>query len=258
MAVYNGMPYLKEAVVSILRQTYKNFEFVIVDDASDDNSPKYLKSIKDKRVTLIINKQNLGLARSLNIGLQKASGKYIARMDADDISLPNRFHIQLQYLLEHPQIDLCGCWVDLINEKGQKIGEKKYPIQPDKVKNAITWYAAVIHPTFMAKSDFFKKLDGYRINYDHAEDYDLLSRAKNKFKMANVGRKLLLWRQQKYRRSRENMAKMDKLDLTIKMESLKRDGLSTNGILALIKKIIMIYCLPLPIKYQLATLFKLA
>lgn len=258
MSVYNGLPYLKEAVRSILKQTYRNIEFIIVDDASTDESSKYLKSLKDKRIKLIINSKNLGLAASLNKGLKKSTGKYIARMDADDVSLPNRLQIQFEYLQEHPQIDLCGCWVDLIDEKGKKIGEKRYPKEPEKVKKAITWHTAVVHPTFMGKSNFFKKINGYRTKFDYAEDYDLLSRAKNKFKIANVDRKLLLWRLQNERRSRENMAKMDRVDLAIKIDSLKREGLNLAGILAVTKKLIMTYCLPLPIKNKFAIIFKYA
>ena len=95
MSVYNGMPYLRQAVQSILNQTYKHFEIIIVDDASTDDSLRYLKSIKDKRVNLIKNLKNLGLASSLNIALRKARGDYIARMDADDVSLPRRLETQL-------------------------------------------------------------------------------------------------------------------------------------------------------------------
>ena len=98
MAVYNGMPYLTVAVESILAQTYKNFEFIIVDDASTDKSRKYLKSLKDKRISLLRNNKNLGLAASLNRGLKRAGGEYIARMDADDISLPQRFEVQLNFM----------------------------------------------------------------------------------------------------------------------------------------------------------------
>src|SRR3989344_5299300 len=232
MSVYNGMPFLKEAVESILKQTYKDFEFIIVDDASTDGTWNYLKSIKDKqslrssqvaglkRIKLIKNSKNLGLAASLNKALKFAKGEYIARMDADDISLPKRFEKQIKFLLKNPSIDLCGTWANLVDAKGKIICDKKYPTQPGKVKRAITWYTAVIHPTYMAKKSFFKKMEGYRLDYDFAEDYDLLARAKNKFKIANVGEKLFLWRLADQRRSRANMIKMDKIELKIKLESL--------------------------------------
>lgn len=258
MSVRNGMPFLPQAVKSILSQSYKNFEFIIIDDASADETWEYLKSQKDQRIKLIKNSKNLGLAASLNKGLRLAKGDFIARMDADDISLPNRLKIQLNYLQKHSRVDLCGCWVNLIDEKGETIGEKKYPTESDQVKKAITWYTAVVHPTYMGKRDFFRKMKGYRLNFDYAEDYDLLARAKNKYTISNIPKKLLLWRLQQSRRSRENMAKMDRVVIAIKLESLKRDGLTLMGILALIKKFTMTYCLPFPVKYKLAVLFKYA
>ncbi len=179
-------------------------------------------------------------------------------MDADDISLPERFEKQIKFLLKNPSIDLCGAWVDLIDERGKKIGEKKFPTKPDHIKRSITWYTAVVHPTYMGKSSFFKNLGGYRLNFDLAEDYDLLSRAKNKFKIANIPQKLLLWRLQNKRRSRANMTRMDKVDLKIKIESLERDGLSISGLLALIKKLVLTYFLPPPLKFKIATFLKQA
>src|SRR3989338_10709157 len=128
MSVYNGMPYLPEAVKSILNQTYKNFEFIIIDDASTDQSTKYLRFLKDKRIKLIKNSKNLGLAASLNKALKFAKGEYIARMDADDISLPKRFEKQVKFFKKHPSVDICGTWVNLIDDVGKIIGEKKYPI----------------------------------------------------------------------------------------------------------------------------------
>jgi len=258
MAVYNGMPYLIKATKSILTQTYKNFEFIIVDDASTDQSWKYLKNLKDERIKLLKNTKNLGLSTSLNKTLQTAKGNYIARMDADDISFTERLEKQLKYMQSNQDVDLCGTWVKLINKQGVVIGEKKYPTKPEEVKQAITWYPAVIHPTFMAKNSFYKKMNGYRADYDFAEDYDLLSRAKNKFVIANLPEALIYWRLQDKRRSRKDMDKMDKLDLKIKIEALKRDGIKPQNLMAVLKKTITIYFIPNFIKHKLAIILKLA
>lgn len=258
MSVYNGMPYLKEAVKSILSQTYKNFEFIIVDDASDDSTPKYLKLLKDKRIKIITNKKNLGLAESLNKALKISKGNFIARMDADDISHPKRIETQVKFLTKNPEIDLCGTWANLINPKGEKIGEKKYPADPKSVNKAITWYTAVIHPTYMGKKSFFDNLHGYRENYNFAEDYDLLARAKNKFQITNIPVKLLSWRLQDARLSRTNMGNMDRVELRIKIESLKRDGFTLKGLLAVTKKLLMTYLIPYPLKYRIAKALKVA
>jgi glycosyltransferase involved in cell wall biosynthesis len=194
MSVHNGLPYLKEAVESILKQTYKNFEFIIIDDASTDKSWEYLNSLKDKRIKLIRNKKNLGLAASLNVALRLARGDYIARMDADDVSLANRIEIQKKFLMSHPSIDICGTWADLINEDGQVIGEKKYPTKDIDIKNALARFSAIVHPTIMTKVKVYRQLKGYDPKFDLAEDYEFLLRAKDKFKMANISQKLLLWR----------------------------------------------------------------
>lgn len=258
MSVYNGMPFLKDAVKSILNQTYKNFEFIIVDDASKDKTWSYLKSLKDPRVKIIKNKKNLGLAASLNIALRLAQGDYVARMDADDVSLPKRFETQVRFLKSHQDIDLCGTWVDLIDDKRVRIGEKKYPIKDKDIKKVLNWYSAIIHPTFMARKKVYRKLKGYNPKFDLAEDYEFLLRAKREYKMANIPQKLLLWRFWDKRRSRKEMEKMDRVDLMIKMEAFKRGDFGPLYTVTLIKKLLMTYLLPMPIKLKLAKMFKFA
>lgn len=111
MANYNTpIEYLKESVESILSQTYDNFEFIIIDDASTDSSKDYLKSLEDERIRLIENEENLGLTKSLNRGINAANGDYIARMDSDDISLPERFEKQIAFMEENSDVIVCGTW----------------------------------------------------------------------------------------------------------------------------------------------------
>ena len=267
MSVYNGMPYLKDAVKSILSQTYKNFEFIIVDDASTDNSWNYLKSLKDRRIKLIKNKKNLGLASSLNIALgqvfdreshtESARGDYIARMDADDISLPKRFEEQVNFLHRNPKVMLCGTWVDLINDKGEKIGEKKYPTEDSKIKKSLAWYPAIVHPTFMSRKEFYKVLNGYNQNFDFAEEYELMMRAKNKFKMANIPKKLLYWRFWDRRRSRESWSKMEKVDFKIKLEAFRRKDFGPLYSFILFGKFFITYVLPYSFKLWIFKMFKM-
>ncbi|MCR4324823.1 MAG: glycosyltransferase [Candidatus Curtissbacteria bacterium] len=258
MSVHNGMPYLKEAVKSILSQTYKNFEFIIVDDASTDKSLKYLKSVHDKRIKLIKNSKNLGLATSLNKALKVAKGEYIARMDADDISLPKRLETQLNFLIKNPKVDLCGSWAELINEEGRTVGEKKYPKNDKEIKKALGWYPPLIHPTWLARTEFYEKTKGYDIRFDMAEDYELLVRAKEKFQMANIGQKLLLWRLGNKRRSRQHFRQMDLTDLRIKRKALQKGYFGRLYILTVIKKTLMVYLIPLPIKVRIAKFLKVA
>ena len=110
MPAYNAEKYITEAIDSILFQTFKDFEFIIINDASTDSTKDIIESYKDPRIKLVNNEQNKGVAKSLNIGISVACGKYIARMDADDIALPERFQKQFDFMEQHPNIDVCGSW----------------------------------------------------------------------------------------------------------------------------------------------------
>ena len=160
MSVYNGMPYLEQAVESIFRQTFEDFEFFIVDDASTDETWRYLKSLRDMRIKLIQNKKNLGLAASLNIALRQAQGDFVARMDADDISLSIRFKEQINFLQKHPTIDICGSFVNVIDETDKIIGQIKKPTSNKEIKKELFWLTPLLHPTWFAKKEVFRKLKG--------------------------------------------------------------------------------------------------
>lgn len=258
MSVYNGMPYLKEAVQSILFQTYSNFEFIIVDDASTDKTWQYLKSLKDKRVKLIKNEKNLGIAASLNKALKIARGDYIARMDADDISLPRRLEIQLGFLQRNHDIDLCGTWADLIDENDKIIGEKKFPKNHEDINRLLMFLSPVIHPTFFAKSIVFKKLSGYDPRFEYCEDYHFLLRAKDVFKISNIAQKLFQLRLWEKRRSRESMKKIDRADLKTKIEALKKGYYAWPYTVIVLVKLFITYLVPYKLKIPLAKLNKLA
>lgn len=255
MAVYNGLPYLQEAVESIFNQTYKNLEFIVIDDASTDRSWNLLKSIKDKRLVLMQNAKNVGLAASLNKALKKAKGEFIARMDADDVSMPKRLETQFNFMMKNPDIDLCGTWVDRINSNGKTLGQTKFPQKDKSIKKLLAWQPSIVHPTFFARAQFFKALNYYDPKFDYAEDYELLVRASGKFKMANIPQKLLQWRVWDNRRSRHSWEKMEKVDFEIKRLAYKRGDFGKYYIFILITKYIITYLIPYNIKLKT---FKLA
>lgn len=258
MPVFNGLPFVKEAIKSILEQTHKNLELIIINDDSSDGTQKYLMSLKDKRIVIIDNIKNLGVAQSLNIGLEKASGQFIARMDADDISVPTRLEDQINFLTKNNQIDLCGTYAILIDEVGKAVGKLKYPISTEDIKKKLIWANPIIHPSLMAKRHFFKQLNGYRSEYDGAEDYDLLIRGMEKFNYVNLPKELIKLRLSKNRRSIKSMRKMDKLDLKIKIDFIRKAGISPRAISALIRKILTTYAIPQPLKPRLSQLLKKA
>ncbi|MFN5442865.1 MAG: glycosyltransferase family 2 protein, partial [Crocinitomicaceae bacterium] len=149
MPVYNGEQYLKEAIESILSQTYVNFEFIIINDGSEDNSEEIILSYNDPRIVYIKNLENLKLIKTLNIGFSKAKGKYIARMDADDISLPRRLEKQVDYLERNPDIGVLGTGVFLKGEK--EISKLLYHTDDKSLRFALAFYCPFIHPSVVLR-----------------------------------------------------------------------------------------------------------
>lgn len=180
MGIYNCENTLEEAVDSIINQTYTNWELIMCDDGSTDNTYKIAKKLEqqDKRIKVIKNKQNLGLAATLNICLKYTKGKYIARMDADDISTPDRLKMQVDFLDKNKEFDLVGGLMQSFDEFGDKniIGIKQLPNKYDLPK-----FNPFHHATIMMKSECMKLLNGYTVSKDttRAEDVDLWFRFFN-------------------------------------------------------------------------------
>ena len=196
LSVYNSEKYLKPAIVSILNQTFKDFEFLIIDDASTDNSGKITKKFaaKDKRIMLINNKKRLGLTKSLNKAIRLAQGKYIARMDADDISLPDRLKKQTDFLDKNKEIAFCGTAIIYINEKGERLKKDVYPLDYPALKEAVLHFCPFKHPTLIFRKNILLKENGYNEDFQFAQDYELVLRLLQKYKGANLKEPLLLYR----------------------------------------------------------------
>ena len=175
MPVYNTpVPILKEAIDSILNQSFRDFEFIIIDDGSQGETAVYLDTLDDSRIRLLRNKTNIGITKSLNIGFRAAQGKYIARMDADDISLKERLEKQYAYMESHPDVVLCGCAIEEFGtKKGQYFTVIKDP-EFYKIK-CLFYYPGPVHPTFFIRKQV---LDQHNISYNeeliYVQDYGLL------------------------------------------------------------------------------------
>ncbi len=194
MPVCNNKNYLKQAIDSILNQTYKNFELIVVDGSTDIDSIEILKAYGNK-IKYVPRKKN-GIADALNYGISLARGEFIARMDADDISHPNRFDVQVTFLNSHNEIDVVGTAVNHIDEEGKIIasnlgGHSDY----DKIRATLIFGNIFYHPTIMFRAKLFFE-DNYRYALDrHAEDYDLWTQfAVNNIKMTNLTSVLLDYR----------------------------------------------------------------
>ena len=194
MSVYNGEKYLREAIDSILNQTFTDFEFIIINDGSTDGTLKIIKSYKDPRIVLI-SRENKGLVASLNEGIKKAQGKYIARMDADDISLPTRLEKQTKYMEAHLECVMVGAGITFIDDKGKETGRSPLLLHHDDIKLEILVRCPVAHPVVFFRRITFKNTGGYRQSYFPAEDYDLWLRFMEQGRLANLGEILLEYRE---------------------------------------------------------------
>lgn len=200
--------FLRQAIESILNQTYKDFEYIIILDNPDNNL--HIRIIKeyanlDKRIKFYVNEKNMGLTASLNKGLGLAKGKYICRMDADDISINKRIENQKRYLEEN-NYDLIGGISQMIDENGKSIYSiKKVPTNMDKIKKALRYNQIISHPTWFGKKEVFDKLNGYR-NMPLCEDYDFTLRAVlNGYKISNIDETVLKYRMTSSSISRSNL-----------------------------------------------------
>ncbi len=193
MCVYNGDVFLVEAIESILAQSFSAFEFVIVDDASSDQTARILKRYADldSRIRIITNEKNLGLTESLNIGLAACRGKYIARMDADDVAIPERFMSQYWFMEEHPTLAVLGSFVQIIDEKGKVLGERKLAVTYEHIKERMLFNNQFIHSTLFFRSDILKENGGYDEKFRKSQDYELMFRLGAKYPVANLPEKLL-------------------------------------------------------------------
>jgi glycosyltransferase involved in cell wall biosynthesis len=194
MPVYNGEIYLKDAINSILSQSYTDFELLIIDDGSTDKSVEIIKSYKDSRIVLFLNNKNCGLAHSLNFGINNSKGKYIARMDCDDISIPTRLEKQVRFMDNNPEFGICGTWIKTIGEISNYTN--KYLENSDEIKANLLFNTSFAHPSVMIRKSVLTE-NNLKYNEDHKfyyEDYGLWVELSRVTKMTNIPEVLLRYR----------------------------------------------------------------
>ncbi|WP_289020808.1 glycosyltransferase [Desulfobacter postgatei] len=185
MGVYNGEKYVSRAVESILNQTYKNFEFIIINDGSTDNTKKILESYSDQRIRLF-HQENIGLTKTLNKGLEKARGEFIARQDADDISHRSRLERQVRYLERRPDINLAGTHINFIDKNGKRFSTWRPPETHSDILNALTRYNCFCHGSVIFRKSCLEKTGPYNEFFLYTQDYDLWCRIAECFKVTNI------------------------------------------------------------------------
>lgn len=209
MSTYNeSIEELKESVESILNQSYSNIEFIIINDNPENQLlKKFLKSLTDERVKVYENSHNKGLVESLNIALSHIHGHYVARMDADDISMRDRLQRQYDFLNQN-SLDMVGSDIQLINEDGEVLQNRMhFPISEKDIRKCIRWGSCMPHPTWLVKTWVYKELGGYR-KIPNCEDYDFILRVlvSNKVRIGNVSDVCLKYRVRETGISQSNKA----------------------------------------------------
>jgi glycosyltransferase involved in cell wall biosynthesis len=193
LPVHNGMPYLPEAVQSIQAQSSRDWELVLIDDGSQDESASYIEAFEDDRIRIHTNPAQMGLAASLNKGFALASGEYIARMDADDVAEPQRLERQIRYFENHAEVAICGTWARTFG--GRKDQEWRYPERDADIKAEMLFASVIVHSSAMFKRSAIAELG---IRYDEsleaAQDYALWVEYKDQVRFANVPEFLMHYR----------------------------------------------------------------
>lgn len=193
MPVYNCQKYLKTSIESILCQTFRDFEFIIVDDGSTDGSWKIIEGYKQKdtRVITLRNKYNIGMSGTLNKGLSIAKGKYIIRMDADDWSYPDRFRIQYEYMKTHPKVGVSGGSIEVCDRNLKVVNKRKYPLSDKEARKIIFCYSPFAHSATIWNTEMMRKIGGYNENIPLSQDCELYFKIGKSAKFGNIKETLL-------------------------------------------------------------------
>lgn len=262
MPVFNQRPdHLRPAIESILKQTFGDLELIIIDDGSEETTSAILQEYtkKDARIQLIRNQYNSGIVTSLNRGINAAKGKYIARMDSDDISLDHRFEKQLEFLERHPDYKLVGSNAITIDETGKETGNLTFPQTHTSIYHSILLRNPILHPTWFLRRSLFEEVGGYDENAVRTEDYEFLLRIAPNHKIANLPDKLLYYRFNHAGLSFKNNKLQEKEALRIRLKALREYGYPIWHIIHIIRPAILYFFIPSPLKKKLIQLsFKLS
>ncbi len=241
MPVYNGEKYLSKAIKSILRQTFANFEFLIILEPSTDRSEQIINSFSDSRIILIKNEKKMGLSPILNQGLRMAKGEYIARMDCDDISHHDRLLQQVRFMDQHPDVGICGSWCFYLS-KNPKTSQLRYwktilldylgfnfstlfcpPSNYEKIRCWMLFMNPIAHPTVIMRNEFLKKFNlHYDTTYRFAEDYEFWTKTVDKFKCSNLKKILLYYRLHSEQFDRIHQQNQDDTSSQIRMNLIQK------------------------------------
>ncbi len=230
MPVHNGGKFVAQAMDSVLGQTYPNWELIIVDDASTDATKQILTDYATiySQVRVFKHEKNEGIAKSLNDGISQAKGKYIARMDSDDVMKSNRLAVQVAYMMVHPGVVVSGTDMEEIDDNGKLIGKRQVPESDDQIREMM-WYAMGLqHPTMMFSLKLIPSIFGWYQEMRYVEDLDLIFRLMSYGKLANVKECLYEYRIHDRNESLHNVRATYLSALRVRWQALLRYGYRPN------------------------------
>ena len=254
MPVFNAQEYVGQAIESILNQTFKDFDLIIADDASTDNSwqiiNKYKK--KDSRIRIFKNKENKYIAENRNILLSHVKCKYIAWQDADDISMPDRLLHEYEYLEDHPEVGIVGGYLQFFNDKGN-LGIRKYAPDDSSLRKQIFMFSPVAQPAAMIRRELFSKIGKYNLKYPPAEDIDMSFRIGTMYKFANLQEVVLKYRESDNSATYKNLRTIESNTIKIRMSYLSNSKYPHTflDILYNLAQLVLLFTVPASYKIRL-------
>lgn len=244
MSVYNGAKYLREAIDSILNQTFTDFEFIIINDGSTDKTGEILKQYDDDRIVMIHNNENIGLTKSLNKGIQISKGKYVARMDGDDISMAERIEKQVQFMEKNKNVEVLGTDYYTIDESGKRIEAKlRIPYTSEEIKKYIFLFNPFVHSSIMIRRSVIEELGIYDERFELAQDYELILRILSKYEGCNLKEELIAFRIDKRRLNLMRTRKQIYFSILARLKVLREGLYPKKNYIFLIKDFIK-YIIP--------------
>lgn len=224
LPVHNGAAYLEQAVRSTLNQKFKDFELLIIDDCSSDGSGEIALGFDDSRIRIFRSEIRLKLSGALNFGIKQSAGKYIARMDSDDINMPDRLGAQVAFMEKNPDYGICGTWVRTFG--GKKKETYRYPVGFETIRAFALFDCPFAHPTVMIRNEMLARWDlHYRVDYYPTEDFDLWTRCIDFFKAENLPKPLLNYRVHSDSMTGSEWTRMDEKAGQIVLRELQKIGL---------------------------------
>ncbi|MEK7497296.1 MAG: glycosyltransferase [Patescibacteria group bacterium] len=255
MPVYNSQKYLSTSIESILSQTFRDFEFIIVDDGSVDDSLSLISDYKkkDKRIIVLHSRHNVGTSRSLNKGLSVAKSDYIVRMDADDWSYPNRLRTQYEYMKSHPKVGVSGGSIEVCDKNLKVINKRKYPLSDDNARKIIFCYSPFAHSATIWNTEMMKLVGGYNENIPLSQDCELYFKIGRLVKFGNVDATLIKLRTHRGSSSISKDVSQERYAIYSRIKGIMEYGYpaSFTDKLCILGRIIAMIIVPTKIKFWL-------